>query len=167
MSLQRPRAPRVPGAIHAVAWILLTGCLACRAAAAPRGVYAPRSREITITTVPLLSKELTSTYPFLTQDFGPTGMMPGKEVYSFVPSTITVVEGDTLRLQFVNPEDDAHAFVLPDFVVPLPGQTVTHAVYVARRRGIFRFTCSVAAHLPSMWGQLVVLSPEAVGAPAP
>ena len=24
--------------------------------------------------------------------------------------------------------------------------------------------CSVAAHLPSMWGQLVVLSPDAVGA---
>ncbi len=70
--------------------------------------------------MPLLSKELTSTYPFLLQDLGPTGMMPGKEVYAFVPSTITVVEGDTLRLEFVNPEDDVRAFVLPDFVVLAP-----------------------------------------------
>jgi plastocyanin len=92
-------------------------------------------------------------------------MMPGKEVYAFVPSTITAVEGDTLHLQFVNPEDDPHSFVLPDLVVPLPGQAVTHATYVVRHRGIFTFKCSVAAHQPSMWGQLVVLSPDAVGTP--
>ncbi len=65
-----------------------------------------------------------------------------------------------------NPEDDAHSFVLPDLVVPLPGQTVTRATYVARHRGILN-TCSVAAHLPSMWGQLIVLSRDAIGAPAP
>jgi hypothetical protein len=137
-------------------------CLACLAPAS-RNRYNPRTRDITITTVPLLSRELQSTYPFLKQDFAPTGMMPGKEVYAFVPSTITAVEGDTLRLQFVNPEDDAHSFVLPDLVVPLPGQSVTRAMYIARHRGVFTFTCSVAAHLPSMWGQLVVLSPEVVG----
>jgi plastocyanin len=145
----------------------LVGCAACQGAAPPRVAYTPRTREITITTVPLLSKELTSIYPFLVQDFAPTGMMPGKEVYAFVPSTITVVEGDTLRLQFVNPEDDLHSFVLPDLVVSLPGQAVTHATYVARHRGIYAFTCSVATHLPSMWGQLVVLSPDAVGTPVP
>jgi hypothetical protein len=146
---------------------MLAGSVACHPAEAPRIQYVPRGRDITITTVPLLSRELTHTYPFLAQDFGPTGMMPGKEVYAFVPNSITVVEGDTLRLQFINPEDDPHSFILPDLVVALPGQAVTRAVYVARHRGVFSFTCSVAAHLPSMWGQLVVLAPEAVGAPSP
>ena len=75
--------------------------------------------------------------------------------------------GDTLRLEFINPEDDAHAFVLPDLAVPLPGQTVTRAGYVARHAGIFTFRCSVAAHLPSMWGQLVVLAPESMSGAAP
>jgi plastocyanin len=167
MFSQRPVALPFPAAWRLSVFAVLASCFGCQPAAPPRTGYVPKTREITITTVPLLSKELTSTYPFLARDFGPTGMMPGKEVYAFVPSTITVVEGDTLRLQFVNPEDDAHAFVLPDFVVPLPGQAVTRASYVARHRGIFTFTCSVAAHLPSMWGQLVVLSPDAVGGSVP
>lgn len=164
---QPPFAPRSLTGIQVAVLGILSGCGACQPAARAGATYTPRTREITITTVPLLSKELMATYPFLVHDFGPTGMMPGKEVYAFIPNSITVVEGDTLQLQFVNPEDDPHSFVLPDLVVPLPGQSVTHATYVARRRGIFPFTCSVAAHLPSMWGQLIVLSPDAIGTPAP
>jgi uncharacterized cupredoxin-like copper-binding protein len=79
-----------------------------------------------------------------------------------VPSTITVVAGDTVRFRFVNPEDDAHTFVLGDLAVGLPGQSVTNATWVARRAGIHAFSCNMPSHQPSMWGQVVVLAPAAV-----
>jgi plastocyanin len=112
--------------------------------------------------VPLLTREMRRVYPFLSEDFAPTGVLAGKEVYAFLPSTIVVVEGDTVAFDFLNPEDDVHSFVLPDLVVPLPPESRTSATYVARKAGIYDFTCSVASHLPSMWGQLIVLSPAAV-----
>jgi hypothetical protein len=46
-----------------------------------------RSREIVITTVPLLTKELATTYPFLKTDFATGGVLDGKEVYEFMPRT--------------------------------------------------------------------------------
>jgi heme/copper-type cytochrome/quinol oxidase subunit 2 len=79
-----------------------------------------------------------------------------------VPGTITVVEGDTLALTLVNPEDDAHSFVLPDLAVGMPPQATVEARYVARRAGIYPFQCSIPTHLPMMHGTLVVLSPGAV-----
>jgi len=120
--------------------------------------YTPRTRQFTVTTVPLLVKELAPTYPFLAKDFAKGGVLDGKEVYAFEPSTLTVYAGDTLALTFINPEDDAHSFVLPDFAVSLPGQSVTHATYVAKEPGLYPFRCAIESHLPSMVGELVVLS---------
>ena len=122
-----------------------------------RAAYTPRTRAITITTVPLLVKEEQSMYPFLKPAFAKGGVLDGKEVYAFSPSSITVVEGDTLRLDIINPEDDAHSFVLPDFAVSLPGGTATQATYVAKHAGIFAIQCAVPSHLPMMAGQLIVL----------
>ena len=122
-----------------------------------RAAYTPRTRAITITTVPLLVKEEQSMYPFLKPAFAKGGVLDGKEVYAFSPSSITVVEGDTLRLDIINPEDDAHSFVLPDFAVSLPGGTATRATYVAKHAGIFTIQCAVPSHLPMMAGQLIVL----------
>ncbi len=133
------------------------------AACAPRAPsYHPRVRTLTVTTVPLLVKEQQSLYPFLGAAFAKGGSLEGKEVYAFSPSTLTVVEGDTLQLTLINPEDDVHSFVLPDFAVSLPGNTTTHATYVARRAGIFSIVCAVQAHLPMMSGQLVVLPASAM-----
>jgi plastocyanin len=129
----------------------------------PNAHYTPRAREITITTVPLLVKEQAKLYPFLPPDFKSGGVLDGKEVYAFVPSTITVAEGDTIHFTFINPEDDVHSFVLPDFAVSLPGQKMTTATYVARHAGIFTFTCAVASHLPMMRGELVVLNSNSAG----
>jgi uncharacterized cupredoxin-like copper-binding protein len=137
---------------------------AALAACAEPSSYTPRTREITITTVPLLVKETQSIYPFLEADFAPGGVLEGKEVYAFSPSTLTVAAGDTIHFTFVNPEDDVHSFVLPDFRVALPGQQITHATYVARRPGVYAFLCDVPSHLPMMAGQLVVLSAAAVAA---
>jgi plastocyanin len=117
----------------------------------------PIAREIVITTVPLLTKELGQTYSFLKPDFAKGGVLDGKEVYSFEPNSITVLEGDTLHLTFINPEDDPHSFVMKGLSVPIPGGAVTHATYVASDAGIFDFVCAIPAHLPMMRGQLVVL----------
>jgi plastocyanin len=115
-----------------------------------------------VTTVPLLVREQTKTYPFLAKDFAPNGVLAGKEVYAFSPSTITVVAGDTLSLTLLNPEDDDHSFVMSDFFVKLPPQGKVDTTYVARTPGVYDFSCSVPAHVPMMRGQLVVLAPDAV-----
>jgi plastocyanin len=124
--------------------------------------YVPRVREVAITTVPLLVKEQQGTFPFLKEDFAKDGVLEGKEVYAFSPSTVTVVEGDTIRFTLINPEDDVHSFVLPDLAVSLPGQKITSATYVARHAGVFPFVCAIQAHLPMMSGQLVVLAASSV-----
>ena len=151
---------------HRVRRLLAAAILPLAAGAcAPRvgpARYAPRVRDITVTTVPLLVKEDAPLFPFLKEDFARGGVLENREVYAFSPSTITVVEGDTIRFTFINPEDDVHSFVLPDFSVALPGQRVTHATYAARRAGIFAFRCSIPTHLPMMWGQLVVLPASAM-----
>ena len=125
--------------------------------------YVPRTRHVTITTVPLLVKEQQGVLPFLKEDFAKGGVLDGKEVYAFSPSTITAVAGDTIRLTLINPEDDDHSFVLPDFVVAMPPRKSIDTSYVARRSGIFPIVCAVQSHLPMMSGQLVVLSAAAMG----
>jgi hypothetical protein len=147
------RMHNIPAAV--VGLLVVTGCHDAGNPAAPR----PGRRDITITTVPLLSRELAPTYPFLQRDFAPGGVLDGKEVYAFVPGTITVVAGDTLHLTLLNPEDDAHAFVLHDLYLPLPPQSRIDTTYIARVPGIFTFSCTVPQHLPMMRGELVVLAP--------
>jgi plastocyanin len=145
------------------AMLLAVGC----AGPAPRAAsYQPRVRELTVTTVPLLVKEEQGVLPFLKADFAKGGVLEGKEVYAFSPSTLTVVEGDTIHFTLINPEDDNHSFVLPDLLVALPPQQTTHATYVAKRAGIYPIMCAVPSHLPMMSGQLVVLAPSAVATPA-
>jgi plastocyanin len=179
----RPGTPRVRREtqtaipIPRVAVALGLATAACARAPSPARVpaYTPQSRAFTITTVPLLVRESGPLYPFLKKDFAPGGVLEGKEVYSFSPATLVVVQGDTIHFTFVVPEDDEHtfflhdcsdtggdSFVLPDCEVKLPGQRVTSATHVARRAGVYTISCSVGKHLPMMWGQLVVLSPAAV-----
>ena len=135
------------------------------AACQPAPAYVPRTRDVVITAVPLLTKEMQAIYPFLKQDFARGGVLDGKEVYAFVPGTVTVMAGDTLRLTLLNPEDDAHTFVMAGLALALPGQSRTDTTYVARRPGIYPFFCSLHAHAPMMHGELVVLAPERVAGP--
>lgn len=88
----------------ALALAAVPGCTGSRAThAADARPYVPRTRTITITTVPLLVREQQHIFPFLTKDFAKGGVLDGKEVYAFSPSTITVVEGDTIHFVFINP----------------------------------------------------------------
>jgi uncharacterized cupredoxin-like copper-binding protein len=135
---------------------------ACAPQASPRS-YVPQERHFVVTAIPLLTKEMVSTYSFLREDFAAGGVLEGKEIYAFVPSTLTVVEGDTVRFTLVNPEDDEHNFILPGLVLELPGQSVTEGTWRAEHAGIFSFVCTIPAHMPEMYGQIVVL-PAAVGA---
>jgi plastocyanin len=136
---------------------LLAVVVALSAACRTAPPYVPRTRDVVITAVPLLTKEMQAIYPFLKQDFAPGGVLDGKEVYAFVPGTVTVMAGDTLRLTLLNPEDDAHTFVLPGLTLALPGQSRTDTTYVAPAPGIYPFYCSLPAHAPMMHGELVVL----------
>lgn len=129
-------------------------------AASCRPVYQPRTRPVTVTTVPLLTKEMAAVYPFLKTDFAAQGVLAGKEVYAFIPSTLTAFAGDTLEITFINPEDDAHTFVLPDLAVALPGQSTKTVRYPVGAPGIYPFQCNIASHAPMMSGQLVVLDPR-------
>ena len=121
--------------------VCLTALIGCTSPGEARreSERLPIAREIVITTVPLITKELVQTYSFLKSDFAKGGVLDGKEVYSFYPSSITVFEGDTLHLTFINPEDDPHSFVIKGLAVSIPGQAVTHATYVPSAAGIFDF----------------------------
>lgn len=145
--------------------ILAFGCLlvSCAPAASARPTYRPRSRMATITTVPLLVHEQARMLPFLERDFAHGGVLDGKEVYGYVPSTLVAYVGDTLRLAIANPEDDAHTFVIDDPVertgVALAPQTTTNVTIIARAPGIYAFRCTVPGHQPFMAGQFIVLAP--------
>jgi len=149
------RAQRFALAAAALALLALAAC--------GRHVYAPQTREVTLTAVPLLTRELQSVYPFLSQDFAAGGVLEGKEIYAFVPDTVTVYQGDTVHFTLVNPEDDEHKFVLENLVVDLPGQSVQRASFAATHPGVYSFSCVMPTHIPYMHGQLVVL-PAALGA---
>ena len=147
--------------------LTVSGCDREKGQTPSPSAYVPQVRAITITTVPLLVKEQQGLLPFLKQDFAAGGVLAGKEVYAFSPSSVTVVEGDTIHFTLINPEDDVHSFVLPDLAVSLPGQKTTTATYVARRAGIYPFVCAIQAHLPMMSGQLIVLSAASMGRALP
>jgi plastocyanin len=136
---------------------LLASAACARPSTSSTAAYKPRTRDLTVTMVPILVKEQQALFPFLKSAFAEGGVLYGKEVYAFSPSTFTVVQGDTIEWDLINPEDDEHSFVLPDLAVPMPGGTAKHVTYVARNAGIFPIECAVVSHLPMMSGQLVVL----------
>lgn len=77
----------------------------------------------------------------------------------FEPETIRVKQGDTVRLS-IQSIDVSHGFALPDFGINAtlePGKTET-VEFVADKKGVFRFVCSVfcgAGH-GDMQGTLIV-----------
>ncbi len=79
--------------------------------------------------------------------------------WEFVPNTITVSQGEKVRLKITS-VDVAHGFTLPDFGVSAylaPGQQ-TSVEFVADKKGTFSFFCNVAcgAGHSQMKGVLIV-----------
>jgi len=125
--------------------------------------YTPQTHEFTVSIVPLVVHEQQSFADYLAKDFAPGGVLDGKEIYGYSPSTLVVYEGDTVNITWVNPTDDTHINVIPDFQVNVSqdGESTAHSSFVANKVGTFTFVCAEAEHSPYMWGQLVVLPDSA------
>ena len=76
--------------------------------------YQPQTREMYVSMVPVLVHEMSSFLPYLSEDFGKGGLLEGKEVYAFMPSTLIAYAGDSLNLHIYNPADDPHTFTIVD-----------------------------------------------------
>ena len=67
--------------------------------------------------------------------------------FSFSPATITVSQGDEVRITFNNVGEVIHVFVIDEFGVETPvlldGETAT-VEFTADRAGTFAFYCSLA-----------------------
>lgn len=134
----------------AVSGLLLLSC----------STRAPKTKEYTITEYPILVHEQQDMLPYLQQDFADNGVLSGKEVYGFYPSTIVVHSGDMIHLNVINPADDGHTMSIPDInmsMVEKPHST-TPMMFTAPSPGIYDFYCAEAEHAPYMWGQIVVIN---------
>lgn len=161
MRISLKPVPVVPLLIGLILFVV--GCAAglqvATLAQAP-AAYAPQSRTFMVAAVPLQVHEMQGNMNYLTADFATGGVLDGKEVYGFYPSTLTIYAGDTVNLDLVNPADDSHTFTISDLNlnVEMKGKAATQTLFVASKPGVYQFVCAEAEHAPYMWGQLVVLS---------
>jgi len=144
----------------ALAGVSIAGC--GKKAATVGQQYSPETRPLVVTAVPLLVHEQTGTFDYLKKAFAKGGILNGKEVWGFAPSSITVYRGDTLKLTFVNPGDDPHTFTIDALAInaAIAGGTTSETSFVANRVGVYRFYCAIPEHAPYMSGTVTVL-PEA------
>jgi len=121
--------------------------------------YKPRTKAFIVTTVPLLVHEQAGQFDYLAKDFSKRGVLAGKEVWGFSPSTLTLYQGDTADITIVNPSGDDHTFTVPDLnkSVYVKALSTGHLVVTAINPGVHSFECAMEEHMPFMWGQLVVL----------
>lgn len=128
--------------------------------AAPAG-YTPQVRTFTVTAVPLLVHEMQGVLPYLKKDFGKGGLLQDKEVFGFIPGTIIVYQGDTVRLNLINPTDDDHIIAFAGLAgsVTLKASSRTTVSFVAKQAGLYTVQCVTEEHMPFMYGQIVVLRP--------
>ena len=142
---------------------VLGGGLALTVQAAGASSYKGQTRDFTVVEVPLLVHEQASMLDYLNADFAKGGLLDGKEVYGFMPSTLVVYQGDTVNLTLVNPADDDHTFTISDLnlSVTIKGQTSTKATVKADTVGVYTYTCAEDEHMPYRWGQLLVLPASA------
>jgi plastocyanin len=79
------------------------------------------------------------------------------ETYQWSPGTVTVVEGDRVRLEILGVNGPSHPATIEGYGVDFEvkrGQ-LTRVEFDAKTPGIFRIVCK--AHTPAMTGSLVVL----------
>lgn len=80
--------------------------------------------------------------------------------FRFTPDTINVVEGETVLINFTNPDVVPHLIDLPDFTqhIALPPGGEFTLEFVADKTGSFPFVCSVPGHEEAgMIGLLIVV----------
>lgn len=79
------------------------------------------------------------------------------ETYRWLPSEITVVEGDRVTLEILGVNGSLHPSTIEgyDLTFDVKRGQITKVEFTADKPGIFRFICT--AHQPSMTGTIVVL----------
>ena len=146
MSQMNARLPTIALVISVVAILIATTALATPYTA-PSGANpktAPQTREFTLVTDTIAINETIAGIPHDT----------------FSPTFLHVNQGDTVIIHFINTEeaDEHHTFTLPAYNIDVDlaqGQK-QDIRFTASQTGIFQFYCKF--HLPTMAGQLVVLS---------
>jgi len=125
--------------------------------------YTPQTRSFVMTIVPYWVHEETGVFDYLKGDFSKKGILNGKEVWGFNPSSITVYQGDTVDIVLYNPSSDPHTWTLDgmDVNVPVDAQAKADVHFTASEVGLFQFNCEVGEHFPFMTGQLTVLPDSA------
>ena len=127
--------------------------------------YTPVTRQFVVAAVPLLVHEQTATFGYLNKDFGKSGVLNGKELWGFSPSSFTVYQGDTVQITVINAGDDPHTFTIAavGFNLQVPPRATASGSFVVPKPGPFMYFCTIPEHSPYMWGQLVVLPDSAAG----
>lgn len=122
----------------------------------PEKVSAAKTKLATATLLLVLS-----TMAILTACSGPqtrTFDLIGQD-FRFAPDTLRVKDGDTVRINFSNPDVLPHLIDLPAFnqhIALIPGGDFT-LEFVADKAGSFPFVCSVPGHEEAgMIGSLIV-----------
>lgn len=165
-SIARPiakRASAAGAALLAVGLVFSACSAAAPAPSAPAATaaarYAPQQRAFTVSVVPLAVHEEQDTLDYLKADFAKGGVLDGKEVYGMSPSSLTVYEGDTVTIHWVNPADDEHPIVISGGLASftLKGQSTIDVKLTAAKPGLYTIQCVLPEHAPFMNGQLVVL----------
>ena len=131
-------------AISLIAMVIATTALAVPYLGPPGVAQAAQTREFTLVTDTIAINETIAGIPHDT----------------FSPTFIHVNLGDNVIIHFVNTEeeDEHHTFTLPAYNIDVDlaqGQK-QDITFTATHSGIFQFFCKF--HLPTMTGQLVVLS---------
>jgi len=135
------------------------GSVSQQTAASTASTYAPQTRDLVVTAVPLLVHEQAGFFDYLNKAFGKGGMLEGKEVWAFSPNTLTVYQGDTVHVTVVNPGGDLHTFTIAavHFSLKVPALTERQGTFVVPKARLFKFSCAIPQHSRYMWGNLVVL----------
>lgn len=107
------------------------------------------SVDTTIDTITPATQEGDTTQPEMAEDDDVLEVAVDGDEYSFDPASITVTEGETVRVAFTNAGSFPHNFIIDELGVATetisPGGTDT-VEFTADQSGTFTFYCSVGNH---------------------
>lgn len=85
----------------------------------------------------------------------------GKD-FRFTPDVIQVEEGNTIVINFSNPDSVPHLIYLPEFEqhIGLPPGNEFTLEFVVDKTGTFEFICNVPGHLEAGMTGLLVVEPK-------
>jgi len=151
----------------AIAWVALLALVGVGCAAPAGAAIQPTNRTFYIAAIEPKGSTTVDKEPFPTAALPDGGGYVLKEpdgtgtwtvsTYRWLPSEITVMQGDTVTLEIVGVNGASHPATIEGYDISFEvkrGQRTT-VTFTADKVGLFAIACSV--HQPSMTGTLVVL----------